>query len=206
MQFNVSGSRPFFSSLLERAYTAYRHAFEHDDVAGMIRERPAVLQALEQARVRRQLLTQQTAQLSQCQQTLADLGSAIDRERLTSFAGQQSQTALGEVRSELERLSQTAPGKRGDISTKLEIFATRIRDIDSAIRSARSVKTQTEQTRRMLVEREGAASRVLDAASSKELKGAFDEEFRKSVNELINRLRELEWERLMGDPHEAGRR
>jgi peptidoglycan hydrolase-like protein with peptidoglycan-binding domain len=177
--------------VLERAYTAYRHAFEHDDIAGMIRERPAMLQGLEQARARKQLLTQQSAQMVQYEQTLTDFGTAIDREGLTRFADQQSQTALGEVRSELERLSQTAPGKRGDISAKLEIFATRIRDIDSAIRSARSIKTQAEQTHQMLVESEGAANRVLNAASSDELKGAFDERFRNSNKELITRLREL---------------
>ena len=44
--------------------------------------------------------------------------------------------------------------------------------------------------RRMLVENEGAARHVLDAAASEELKGAFDEEFRNSTNELINRFHE----------------
>jgi hypothetical protein len=99
---------------------------------------------------------------------------------------------LDELRRELQQLGQTAPAKRGDIAAKLEIFTTRIRDIDSAIHSARSIKTQAEQTRRMLVESEDAARRVLKAAASEELKGAFDEEFRNSTNELINRFRDLE--------------
>ena len=177
---------------LERAYAAYRQAFRDDDIAGMFRERPAMLQGLQQARARKQLLTQQSAQMVQYEQTLTDFGTALDREGLARFVGQQSLTAMSEVRSELERHSQTAPGKRGDISAKLEIFSTRIRDIDSAIGSARSVKTQAEQTRRTLVENEGAARHVLDAAASEELKGAFDEEFRNSTNELINRFRDLE--------------
>ena len=176
---------------LERAYTSYQQAFKNDDVAAMINERSAMLQGLEHARARKQLLTQQSAQLVQNEQALAEFVTAIDREGLTSFAGQQTQTAIGEVRSELARLSQMAPGKRGDISAKLEDFARRIRDIDSAIGSARSMKTQAEQTRRMLVESEGAARRVLDAAASEELKGAFDEEFRNSTNELITYFSDL---------------
>jgi hypothetical protein len=177
---------------LERAQASYRQAFQNDDIGAMIRERPAVLQGLEQATARKQLLTQQSAQIAQYEQTLADFVTAVDREGLTGFVDQQTKTAMGERRGELARLSQTPPGKRGDISAKLEIFGTRIRDIDSAIGSARSMKTQAEQTRRMLIESEGAARRVLDAAASEELKGAFDEEFRTSTNELINRFRDLE--------------
>ena len=176
---------------LERAYARYRQALEHDDIAGMIRERLAVLQGLEQARARKQLLTQQSAQMAQYEQTLTDFGTAIDREGLRRFADQQTQTAVGELRSELARLSQTAPGKRGDISANLKIFATRMQDIDSAIRSARSIKIKAEHTRQKLVEGEGAARRVMDAAASEELKGAFDEAFISSTNELINRFHEL---------------
>ena len=150
-----------------------------------------MLDGLEQARARKQFLTQQSAQMAQYEQALADVVTAIDREGLTHFAAQQTKTATGELRSELARLSQTAPGRRGDVSAKLEIYATRIRDIDSAIRSARTVKTQAEQTRRMLVESEGVARRVLDAAASEELTGAFDDEFRNSTNELINRFSDL---------------
>jgi hypothetical protein len=157
----------------------------------MINARSAMLQGLEQARGRKQLLTQQSAQLVQNEHALADFVTAIDREGLTSFVGQQTQTAIGEVRSELARLSQMAPGKRGDISARLEDFARRIRDIDSAIGSARSMKTQAEQTRQMLVESGRAARRVLDAAASEELKGAFDEEFRNSTNELITHFSNL---------------
>jgi peptidoglycan hydrolase-like protein with peptidoglycan-binding domain len=121
---------------LERAYATYRRGFEDDDIAAVIRARPIMLQGLEQARARKQLLTQQSAQVAQYEQTLADFGTAIDREGLMSFADQRIQTAMGELRGELARLSQTAPAKRGDISAKLEIFATRIRDVDSTIRSA----------------------------------------------------------------------
>ena len=84
-----------------------------------------------------------------------------------------------------------APRERGDVSAKLEIFGTQKRDIDSGISSARSMKTQTEQTRQVLVESENVGRHVLDAANSEDLRGAFDDEFRNSTTELINRFIEL---------------
>ena len=176
---------------LQRAHTTYQQAFKADDLATMINVRSAMLHELEQARTRKQLLTQQSEQLLQNGNTLADFDSAIDREGLTNFVGSQTKTAIGEVRSELGRLAQMAPRDRGDISAKLEIFATRIHDIDSALQSARSIKTQAEQTRRMLVESANAGRRALDTASSEEFKGLFDEEFRNSAGDLINLFSEL---------------
>ena len=176
----------------ERAHASYRRAFQNDDVAGMLSERKAVLQGLEQARARKELLTKQSADLTQYDEALADSVIAIDREGLTSFVSQQAQTDIGELRRELANLRQTAPGNRGDISPKLELFRTRMGNIQIAIRAGRSMKAQAEQTRRILAENEGAARRVLDAANGEELKGAFDDEFSNSANELIDRFGALE--------------
>jgi hypothetical protein len=178
---------------LERAQAAYRQAFEDDNLAGMIRERAPAIKELENARARREFLMQQSAQLARDEQTLSDLNAAIDHESLTRFTDSHSQTALAELGSEVQQLSQTAPAKRGDISAKLEILTTRTQDIETAVQSARSLKSQAEEMRHMLVEDEGAARRILEAASSEELKGgAFDEPFITSANELIDRLHELQ--------------
>ena len=179
-------------NVFETAQAAYRRAFEDDDLAGMIRERTAAIRGLENARARREFLTHQSAEIARDEQTLSDLGAAIDQEGLTKFTDKQTQTTLGELGREVQRFSQTAPAKRGDISAKLEILATRIRDVDTAVRSARSMKNKAEQTRHMLVEDDGAVRRVLEAAASEELKGAFDEPFISSANELIERLHELQ--------------
>jgi hypothetical protein len=177
---------------LERAHASYQQAFENDDLSAMINERPAMLQGLEQARARKQLLMQQSGQLTQYEHAVADFVTAINQEGLTGFVFQQTHTTIGELRSELASLSQMAPSKRGDILPKLDIFATRIGAIESAIDSARPIKAQAEQTRQKLVESEGAARRVLDAANGEELKGAFDDEFRNSANGLLKHFRGLE--------------
>ena len=176
---------------VERVQASYKQAFKNDDVAAMIRERQGMQHGLEQARARKQLLTQQSAQLVQYEHALADSVTAVEREGLTSFTGQQTQTAMGVLRDELARLSQMAPRQRGDISAKLDMLASQMRDIDSAIDSARTMKTQAEQTRRKLVENEGAARRLLDRATSEELKGAFDQDFMNSTNELIAQFSEM---------------
>jgi hypothetical protein len=176
----------------ERAYAAYRQAFRNDDIAGMLRERPAILQSLEQARARKKLLTEQTKQVAQYEQTLADYWVAIEREELSRFGAEHIAGTASDLRKELAYLSQTAPGKRGDISADLQIIFTRLRDIESAIRAARTTKTEAEQTRRVLVDSEGATRRILEAAMSNELKKAFDVEFVNSSKELISRFRELE--------------
>jgi hypothetical protein len=106
------------------------------------------------------------------------------------------------LRDELARLSQTAPRQRGDISAKLDILTSRIQAIDSAIESARTMKTQAEQTRRILVENEGAARRLRDRATSEELKGAFDKDFVNSTDELIAQFSDLE-SRDLSSIHQA---
>ena len=58
---------------LERARGSYQLAFKNDDMAAMIGDRQAMLQELEQARTRKRLLTQQSSQLAQYEQTLARL-------------------------------------------------------------------------------------------------------------------------------------
>jgi soluble cytochrome b562 len=132
---------------LKRVRASYREAFQNDDVAAMINERAAVLQGLQQARARKQLLTQQSAQLGQYEHALADFVTAIDSEGLTRFEASTGSDSIGEFHRERARLDQTAPGERGDISAKLETFATRMREIESTICSARSKKPQAEQPR-----------------------------------------------------------
>jgi len=176
---------------LERAQAAYREAFQHDNLAEMIQARAAVLYELDRARARKQLLTQQSAQITGYEHTLSDDAASIDREGLAKFMDPRTPAALGELRNMLRQLSQTSPAKRGDISANLEILATRIQNLDAAIRSGRSVKAKAEQTRQMLLEREGAAQRVLETALTEELKAAFDADFVKSTEELITRFGEL---------------
>ena len=176
----------------ERAYAAYHHAFQNDDIAGMMRGRPLMVKELEHARARKQLLTQQSAQISRYEQTLLDLATALDRESLTAFADQQMRVGLDELRHELQQLGQAAPAKRRDISTNLEIIGTRVRDTESAVRAARLEKTAVEQTRTSLVEDESTTRHIIDRAASEELKPAFDGQFVSAAHELINRLRELQ--------------
>ena len=176
---------------LEKAFAAYREAFEDDDIAEMLRQRLALPPLLDQARVRKQLLTQQSAKLSHFDKRLADFAAAIHGEGLTRFLDQQNQTVLLELRNELAVLSQTPPNKRGDIAPKLELLATQITPIDAAIRLARSVKNQAEQTHQMLVDTEHAARRILESARSEKLKEAFDKELINSVDGLIIRSHEL---------------
>jgi hypothetical protein len=160
---------------LEREQAAYHKAFEADDLAGMMSERPAFLKELEGAKARKQLLLQQTAQLIHYEQTLSDFAASVDRDGLTKFAGQQTLTPLGELQTKLQSLGQTAPAKRGDIAADLAVFETRVRDIDIGIRTARSMKSQAEHTRQMLVENEDMAENALNAAANEELRGALDE-------------------------------
>ena len=176
---------------LDRAYASYRKAFEQDDIAGILGKRPAMLEGLRKAPARKELLMQQSAALAQYDQTLANFISSIDREGLTNFGAQQTQPALQELRSEVGGLSQTEPSRRGDVSAKLELFATQMKHISAAISSARSVKNQAEQTRRMLVDSEGEVKRVLKDASSEELKGVFDEKFINSISKLSTRFGRL---------------
>ena len=178
--------------VFERAYAAYRHAFQNDDIAGMIRGRPAVLQGLEQARTRKQLLTRQSAQISRHEQTLSDLATSLDRESLNAFADQQMRVGLDELRHELQQLGQTTPAKRGDISTKLEAFDRQVRQKESEVEAARSEKARAARIQISLIEDESATRRLLESAARPELKPAFDEAFVNSANELIGRLRELQ--------------
>jgi hypothetical protein len=176
----------------ERAYAAYHQAFEDDDLAGMLRERLTFLKELEVAKTRNDLLTQQSARIATYLQMLSDITASIQHEGLAEFLDRQMQMAIDDLQTELQQLNQTAPGKRGDIAASLEIIATRIRDIDTAITSGRTVKSQAELTRRTLVENEGAARRVLEAATSADLTPAFDEQFVTSVKALVDQFRELD--------------
>jgi hypothetical protein len=176
----------------ERAYGAYRRACADDDIAQMLRERPIFLKQLETAKARKEFLTQQSAQIAINQQRLDDDAAVVQHEGLANFVDNQTQIAIADLKTRLRQLHEMAPAKRGDISATLGVFATRIGDIDTAIAWARVEKSKAEQTRRMVVENEGAARRVLGAATSVDLRPAFDEQFAKSTNELIDRFRKLE--------------
>ena len=65
---------------LELAYASYQQAFDADDVAGMLRERPAVQEMLEKARARKLLLAQQSAEITRQQQVLVDIAAAVEHE------------------------------------------------------------------------------------------------------------------------------
>jgi hypothetical protein len=175
----------------DRGQAEYRQAFEEDDVPRMIQVRSAILADLDQARERKQLLTQQSLQITRYQEALSDLSGAFDREALSRFAGSQGPAMFTELRNELQRLGQEAPGKRGDIAPQLQMFETRLRDVEDAVRVARSDKAQAEQSRLMIAQRESAARQLSNAASREELKGAFDEQFVQSANEVISRLSTL---------------
>ena len=176
----------------ERAYGAYRQACADDEIAGMLHERPTFLKQLETAKARKEFLTQQSAQIATNQQRLDDDTAAVQHEGLANFMDDQTQIAIADLKTRLRQLHEIAPAKRRDISATLGAFATRIGDIDTAIASARAIKNKAEQTQHTLAENEGIAKRILDAATSADLKPAFDEQFVQSVNDLIHRFDELE--------------
>ena len=180
---------------LDRAYTAYRKAFEDDDIVKLIGERPAMLKALEQAKARKHLLMQQSAQISHDAQTLSDFATVLDRETLAKFIDQRAPTSLSELRHELSQLGQMAPAQRGDVSLRLGVIAMRINDIDMVVRKARSEKEKVEQTRISLYQDESAVRNILENAGRAELKPAFDEQFLNSCNELIKRF--ASWHHLI---------
>ena len=176
----------------ERAYAVYRQAAENDDVAEMIRERSTFLGELAVAEDRKKLLTQQSAQIGNYRQRLSDIAASVQHDDLVAFVDPQTQDAIDKLHTELEQLSQIAPAKRGDIAANLETLETRIDNIDTEIKSAKTAKREAEDTKHTLVENEGAATRILQSATSPDLRSAFDDQFAKSVNELIDRIRDLE--------------
>ena len=68
----------------------------------------------------------------------------------------------------------------------------KLEELQKRVSEAQARYDRLKIQHRLLVEREVAAKGVLEAASSDELKGAFDKEFTNSANELIDRFRELE--------------
>jgi len=176
---------------LERAYAAYGRAFEDDDFAGLIRERPTILKALEQAKARKQLLTQQSTQITRYDQMLLDLVTVLKQESLEKFVDQQTPANLSELQNELTQLGHRTPAERGDIATRLDIISTGIRDIDKAIEAARSAKEKNEQIRKSLLQDEGSVQRILARVAGAELKPAFDDQFANSAKQLIEKIREL---------------
>lgn len=176
---------------LDRAQANYRQAFDEDDVPRMIQASSAILVDLDQARARKQLLTQQSLQITRYQEALSDLSGAFDREALSRFSVSKGPTMFTELRNELQHQGQEIPGKRGDIAPQLQIFETRLHDVEDAVRAARTDKAQAEQSRLMIAQREIAARQLINAAAQDDLKGALDEQFVQSVNEVINRLSTL---------------
>jgi thiamine kinase-like enzyme len=176
----------------ERIYAAYGKAFENDDFAAMLEARPAFLKELEVAENRKKLLTQQSAQIENYQQRLSDIAASVQHGDLTAFVDRQTQDAIDKLQNELEQLKQIAPAKRGDIAATLETLQIRIDHVDTEIKSATTAKNQAEGIKRTLVENEGTAGRILQSATGVDLRSAFDDQFAKSVNELIVHIRDLE--------------
>ena len=177
---------------LDRAYAAYRQAFEDVDIARMIRERPAMLQVLEQARARKQLLTQQSAQISRYEQTLSDLATALDREFLTAFADQQMRLGLDELKHELQQLGQSPPANRGDISVKLEIIDTRVRGIESAVDRGRARKQLLTQQSAQISRYEQTLSDFTVNLDREALRRFFDQRAQELLSDLGKELRQLD--------------
>ena len=175
----------------ERAFAAYREAAENDDVAEMIDRRTALLKSFEVAKARKDFLTQQSRQIATYKQSLSDIGASIQHDDLTKFFDVQTANGMDQLRNDVEHFSQTTPARRGDIAADLEVIASRIRDLDPAIASARERKRQAEQTRHNLAEQEGQTKQVLDAATSAELSPAFDEQSITSIRNLMGRFGEL---------------
>ena len=84
-----------------------------------------------------------------------------------------------------------APRDRGDISAKLEIFATRIHDIDLHFNRLDRSRPKLSRLVACWLKVKTQVGVLLDTASSEEFKGLFDEEFRNSAGDLINLFSEL---------------
>jgi hypothetical protein len=104
----------------------------------------------------------------------------------------------------LADLDQARERKQLLIAPQLQMFETRLRDVEDAVRVARSDNAQAEQSRLMIAQRESAARQLSNAASREELKGAFDEQFVQSANEVISRLSTLRSVELWLIPEKRG--
>jgi hypothetical protein len=175
----------------ERAYAAYRHAFDDNDLAGMTRERALFLKELGVAKDRKQLLTQQSKEISGYQQELSELATAVNRESLAEFADQQMTAKLDELKEELHQLSQIPPAKRGDISAELEIIDTRLRNTESAVEHAKEHKRLlTGQSVQVAKDQQTLASK--SATIDREGLSKFvDEQTQIGLGELNKQLQQL---------------
>ena len=76
----------------------------------------------------------------------------------------------------------------------------KLEELQKGVSTAQISYDRLKTQRGMLVESEGAARHVLEAASSEQLKGVFDGTFINSANDLINLFRELDAGDLWGIP------
>jgi uncharacterized protein len=170
------------------AFADYSRAASDDNIAEMIRRRPAFLKETDVATARKELLTQQSAQIGTYQKTLVDIEASVQHDGLTKLLETDAANNIAELRTNLERLAQTAPAKRGNIAADLDATGKRIRDIDVVVTSARAAKGQIDEIRRKLTEQEAAAKQMLEAATSEQLQPAFNDQFTASIQTLIGRL------------------
>jgi hypothetical protein len=98
---------------------------------------------------------------------------------------------LDRTKNNLQRLSTTQPTTRGDVSQDLKVIASKLAEIDSSVRQAKSQKQEAEQTQLTLTNYQSIARQALEMASRDELKAEFNEQFVGSTNLLLKHLQDL---------------
>jgi hypothetical protein len=129
----------------ELAYQAYADAVQADNIAAALRERKLFLREAEFARSRKQLLNEQSAELSRLTAFLSVAAAEYDRDGLARLSTRDIQAQLSALRAESERYAGLSPAQRGDVSTQLKEFAARRADLEDVIRAARSEKARLEK-------------------------------------------------------------
>ncbi|RAI38986.1 hypothetical protein CH341_26785 [Rhodoplanes roseus] len=175
----------------ERAYQSYAEAVQVDDIVATLRQRSGFLAELEIARGRKQMLSEQSAKLSGLTTSLSDMSQACGRESLAHFSNQDLSAMVSALQAESKKLADASPAQRGDLSSQMEILAARHRDLESAVRAARSEKARIEDVRMMLSKRESLARQLADSASHEDLTGGLDPQLARSANDLAEQLRQF---------------
>lgn len=129
----------------EQAYKGYADAVQADNIVATLRERKLFLHEAEFAEGRKQLLNEQSAELSRLTGFLSDVAAEYDRDDLARLSTRDIQAQLSALRAESERYAGLSPAQRGDVSSQLKEFAARRADLEDVIRAARSEKARLEK-------------------------------------------------------------
>jgi hypothetical protein len=139
---------------LHQAQAAYRKTFEDDDVAGMIQERPTVLQKLEQARARKLLLSRQTEELVSLENRLSRLSDIVTQDPLSKLISREVLEVLSNLQSEARKLREKPPRLRGDVDPALKELRLRETDVGTKTAAAQAkfegLKKRDERRRDVL--------------------------------------------------------